>query len=329
MTTKDEKQYVRRLQIKYEYGEKLIVKANTLVEAYHDEEMTLQEQRLIVTALSKITPNMEVLDFINFTVEEFCDIYELNSKSIHKDIKSICEDMLKRTLHIQTCKDSWHKFQWFSDVKYRKGIIKIKFHDNLKPYLLYCTENRAYTKYLYKNVFKFKCKYTLRVYELLKQYQKFGTRKFDLNKFKLYIGIDKNKYHKFANFKLKVLTPIINEINGYTDLNIDCQELRHSRKITDIKFSINSNFNYSTNLEKTPKEKLIKDIISYYKNKTGFSLTYKYFIDCHRVVLIDLREVLERRDLTDIRSPRPFMVWLINESINKFDIESLKKIADY
>ncbi|HIG0362333.1 TPA: replication initiation protein, partial [Clostridium sporogenes] len=50
----------------------------------------------------------------------------------------------------------------------------------------------------------------------------------------------KNKYPKYANLKQKVIKVSINEINTNTDLLIDYEELKESRKITSIKFYIKS-----------------------------------------------------------------------------------------
>ena len=316
-------------KIKYEFGEKYIVKDNLLIEAYHDPDMTLQEQRLMATALSKITPNMEVLDFIYFTPEEFCSIYELDKDSIYGKLEGFCKDLLKRILHIQVGVKDWNKFQWFSEAEYKDGIVKVKFHYRLKPYLLFCRENRAYTKYLYKNIFNFKNKYSLYFYELLKQYQTIGKRSIDIKNLRLHLGIKKSEYQRFSTLKLRVLAPAIKEINTFTDISVEITEVKEHQKTTIINFFISSSKNYITNFKKIPKENLITYIVKQYYNKTGYVIKYNSFIGVHRIILLDLVEIVDRGVFANIKDHNAYMTWQIQESINKFDAVRLKEIIDF
>ncbi|MBY7013049.1 RepB family plasmid replication initiator protein, partial [Clostridium botulinum] len=87
---------------------------------------------------------------------------------------------------------------------------------------------------------QFKSTYSFRMYELLKQYEKIGYRIITINEIRSMLDIKKNKYPKYANLKQKVIKVSINEINTNTDLFIDYEEVKESRKITSIKFYIKS-----------------------------------------------------------------------------------------
>ncbi|WP_261780676.1 replication initiation protein, partial [Clostridium botulinum] len=113
----------------------------------------------------------------------------------------------------------------------------LKINKDLKPFYLSLD---WYTKYQFKNIMQFKSTYSFRMYELLKQYEKIGYRIITINEIRSMLDIKKNKYPKYANLKQKVIKVSINEINTNTDLFIDYEEVKESRKITSIKFYIKS-----------------------------------------------------------------------------------------
>ncbi|MBY6850510.1 replication initiation protein, partial [Clostridium botulinum] len=121
--------------------------------------------------------------------------------------------------------------------KYKKGVLMLKINKDLKPFYLSLD---WYTKYQFKNIMQFKSTYSFRMYELLKQYEKIGYRIITINEIRSMLDIKKNKYPKYANLKQKVIKVSINEINTNTDLFIDYEEVKESRKITSIKFYIKS-----------------------------------------------------------------------------------------
>jgi plasmid replication initiation protein len=69
-------------------------------------------------------------------------------------------------------------------------------------------------------------------------------------------GISAEQYKKFNNIKQKILDASKKEINAKTDLLIDYEEIKTSRKITSIKFIIKKNPDYGlTEFEKAQRTK--------------------------------------------------------------------------
>lgn len=54
------------------------------------------------------------------------------------------------------------------------------------PYLLQLKER--FTRYELKNILYFKNKYSIRIYELLKQYEKIGKREINIKELRGYLG---------------------------------------------------------------------------------------------------------------------------------------------
>ena len=83
-------------------------------------------------------------------------------------------------------------------------------------------------------------KYSIRVYELLKQYGKIGKRNFDLVELKRILALEENQYARIYDFERFVLKPSIEEINKYTDLNVSYEKIKKGRKVVGIKYTIDS-----------------------------------------------------------------------------------------
>jgi plasmid replication initiation protein len=107
---------------------------------------------------------------------------------------------------------------------------------------------------------KFKSIYSIRIYELLKQYESLGCRKFDLEDLRLSCGISENRLNLVADFRKKVLEISKREINEKSDILIDFKFIKKSRKVIAIEFLINKNTNYvkEDNINNEINEKIKK-----------------------------------------------------------------------
>jgi plasmid replication initiation protein len=70
---------------------------------------------------------------------------------------------------------------WVSSVKYydNEGVVHIAFDPALKPYLLQLKSR--FKPYQLRNVISLNSFYSIRIYELLKQYENIGNRTFEIN----------------------------------------------------------------------------------------------------------------------------------------------------
>ena len=108
----------------------------------------------------------------------------------------------------------------------------------------------------------------MRIYELLKQYQKIGTRRIKIKDLREMLGIKPNEYKRYNDFKRFVLLPAKEELPDKTDIKFDFKEIKTSRKITDIEFNIYPNPDWNKEakpkplpvLEEVPEEKEMKGV---------------------------------------------------------------------
>ncbi len=213
----------------------LIVKANDLIEARYS--LSLNEQKIILYAISKLDRGNDQFNVLEIKMEEFIGLLG-TSKLRYTEIREVVQGLMKKQVHIET-----NEFDlvvsWVSSIKYIKniGIINIEFSENLVPYLLQLKSK--FTRYQLKNILYLKNKYSIRMYELLKQYQPIKKRTFSIEKLKSILMI-KDKYADFRNLDKRVLQVTQDEINEYTDLNISYIKNKEGRSISSITFTIES-----------------------------------------------------------------------------------------
>lgn len=201
-------------------------------------KLSVQEQRCVLYAISKIKPDDTAFTEYSFELNDFYAMCGLQSES-YTELKAILKGLSDRSWWAEIDdKGTESVVRWFSTVRSNKGkgTVTVKFHEDMMPFLLDLARQDAfYTSYNLKYVLPMSCQYSPRLYELLKSYQKNQTRWFfeiDALKHRL----DCVNYKDFYDFKRFVLEPAVEEINKFTDLTIAYDLERKGRKVTKVIF---------------------------------------------------------------------------------------------
>ena len=134
----------------------------------------------------------------------------------------------------------WEIVNWFSYFSYNgDGIISCRFEKALKPYLI-DIQGRMILGDV-RHLLPMKSSYSKRVYLLLKEYSKFGVRKFDVEELMDILKVPKSYKEKYNKFKTTVLQRAEQDINKFTDLKVSFDETKVRRKVTEITFHIKKN----------------------------------------------------------------------------------------
>lgn len=220
----------------------LVVKANKLIEA--KGRLSLLEQKIFASLVSEITPGQDSKTLYKININEIAELSNSKSSDIYNKLKKAAKNLLDKKILIEDDeRSSFLAMTLFSSVEYKKnsGVLEIEISKKLKPYLLAINgSDTPFTKYQLSNILKLKSSYSIRIYELLKQYLKLHVRKFELEELKDYLGISE-KYKVFSNFETYVLKVATKEINQNTDINIAYRKIKKGRKITHIEFEITQN----------------------------------------------------------------------------------------
>lgn len=215
----------------------LVVKANKLNESRY--RLSLQEQRIVLAMLSMIKKGDVAFKPYSFTIKEFADLVGVTGKNLYGRIKELTRDLIGRRL---TINESTGDLQigWVSSAKYYdgEGRVELRFDPLLKPYLL--ALKQEFTRYQLKNTIRLKSAYSVRIYELLKQYQSVGERYFDLDDLRLALGVPDDKLQLYGNFKARVLEKAKAELIN-TDIIFTYEPVKTGRRVAGLQFTIKEN----------------------------------------------------------------------------------------
>lgn len=226
--------------------------------------LTVQEQRVILYAVSQIKPDDKIFQEYEFDIKQFykiCGIEDDSYTRLKRRMKGLTDKSWWITIKDEKGKSWQSVVRWFSTLALcpDSGIVKVKFHEHMMPYLLQLAKQNQddgiyYTTYDLKYVLPMQSKFSIRLYEILKSYQINNIRWFfqveDLQMLLCDCDEDKKSiipktWDNFAIFKRDVVEPAMAEINTYTDLKIAYKTEKTGRKVTRIIFGM---------LEKTDKE---------------------------------------------------------------------------
>ena len=200
-------------------------------------ELTLQEQRCVLYAISKIKPDDTVFQEYTFELADFYRLCGLQKES-YTELKAILIGLKQKTWWVETAPDVESTVSWFNKVRTNKksGTVTVRFDDDMMPYLLELSKQDAfYTHYQLKYVLPMKSQYAIRLYELLKSYQR--------NNFEWFFDIDTlrkqlncEQYTDFYDLRRRVLEPAVAEINEFTDIKIAWEPVKERRKVVRVTF---------------------------------------------------------------------------------------------
>lgn len=226
--------------------EQEVFMSNDLIKS--KSNLSLNEIKILRMAIAQIFKSDT--DFITYTVNitELAKALNISRSNIYTEIDKITDNLLREIVYIGDSgnpKKSWEKFQWCSKCKYDKGMLTIKLHDDLKPYLLELKKH--FNHYMIADIITLKSVYSIRLYELMKEAmmckEPYADKEVDI-----YISIDtirkatgtEDKYSQMINFKEKVIDKAVNEINEKLNYYITYEPVKESRKFIGFNFNIKS-----------------------------------------------------------------------------------------
>ena len=128
----------------------------------------------------------------------------------------------------------------FSRMHYGDGVLTAKFNKEMRPFLLQIKKH--FTKFKLKEFKPFRSKYSIRIYQLLKQYQNFKERTFELPELRDILGVKQDELKNFSEFRVRVLKVAQRELES-TPLAFDFEPIKHGRggKVVRVKFILKNN----------------------------------------------------------------------------------------
>ena len=216
-------------------GKQVVVVSNPLISASY--KLDTIAQKLIRQLVSMIKPDDDHFEkkFYRISVADFVKLTKSENRNVYNQVKEAARKLKKVSITIKKQK-STIETNWIASFEYHDGDgwIEFEFSSKLESELLLIKEQ--FTKYHLENVSKLKSQYSIRIYEIIKQYLPIGSRKIFIKDLKPILGIDETEYQRYLHFRQRVLEPAYKEINLKTDLSYQWRPIKDVRKIIGIEF---------------------------------------------------------------------------------------------
>jgi plasmid replication initiation protein len=238
----------------------LIRKANDLVEARY--KFDIWETRLFLKMLTMIRSDDKDFYEYKIYIHDLIKDFQLeNNKDTYQRVKDGARKLMTKIIRVLV-KDEGNLVELETPIigAVKKTLdegdgsyIKLAFFPEMKQFLLEL-KNR-YLVYDFKNVSNLPSPYYVRIYELLKQYEKIGERRFGVTELKEMLGIT-TEYKLYGHFKNKILDKAQAKLEEHTDIHFTYKEIKRGRSIEGLVFYIHSNRH---KMQDTIKTEIITD----------------------------------------------------------------------
>jgi plasmid replication initiation protein len=237
--------------MKNKSGLTLIKKANNLIESRY--KFDIWETRIFLSVLAQIHKDDKDFQAYRIYYKDIIKMFDLSSNQAHKLLREGANALMNKKLYIPynvegaIRETQYHLIRTINYLKElnenqeevfleNQEFIDVTVDPDMKPLLLQLREQGGFTFYELKNIVKLSV-YSLRIYELLKQYQKIGWRKLSVEEIKRTFELE-NEYALFGHFYSRIVAPSIKEINKHTDLQVDApQKIKEGRKTVALLFT--------------------------------------------------------------------------------------------
>lgn len=203
--------------------------------------LTRGEIDIVLTLLTAIKHEDNDFKDYQFTIKELEQ--KTDRKWNSKQLKNTIKSLMSKPLDIpKENGKGWTIVNWFSYFDYAdKGIITCRFDKALKPYLIQIKGTQIISDF--RHLLPMQSSYSKRMYLLLKEYDKIGSRKFNVEELQETLKVPNSHKTRYNKFKQDVLQRAEKDINKFTNLEINFIEKKQGRKIHEVVFFIRKNNN--------------------------------------------------------------------------------------
>ena len=218
-----------------------VVKANVLIQQSRFS-LSTQQQKIVLFLISQVNPFDDDFKEYEFSIQDFCRLCGIDETNGYHyiEIKKAIKDIADKSMWIEISEDEETLCRWIEKPYLNKnnGKIRIRLDKDMKPYLLKIKDN--FTQYELLYTLRFKSKYTIRLYELIKSIHfdelHTYTREYSLEELKK--RLDCEKYEIWQSLKARVLDTAIAEINEYSDKIVTYEKIKKGRAVSRVRFTI-------------------------------------------------------------------------------------------
>ena len=209
--------------------------SNRFIEASY--KIDAREKKVLTSMIKSIQDSEEDTLQYEFDGIEIAKNAGIPTRHLYRDLKEIAEKLTDvKVRYSDDEKEEFEIFRFIDAAIYKKGKIKFRISPEFKSCI---TELKGqFTQYLIENIKPMKSIYSIRLYELLRQYRKVGERKIKVEDLKKTLQAPENYEYKI--FNRNILQKAEAEINKHTDLTISYKGIRKGRSLHTLIFKIST-----------------------------------------------------------------------------------------
>ena len=230
--------------------ETVVYQANPLIEGRRD--FSLIEIRLFYIGLRDLLPRLTEKDipWRNGVYKEFpttvispkelVDLF--GNVKYYSTLEDVCDKLAKKTVKIRD-KDGvdYDIYTVFSRLSYRKHTgLTLKFNPDMTPWLLELAKT-PFTKIPFEQIWALQSPYSVRLLELLLQYQNTKTheRTLTVEEIRNFLNVPENAYAgRMNNFRQFIIENPVKDINAKTSFKVEYEPVKKGRRIVAFKFKL-------------------------------------------------------------------------------------------
>jgi len=219
--------------------------------AYHNDFLNavygynITEKKLLIGIALKIVQADGFGDDIQLSAREVCDLVGMSHGSLRL-LKPAVSKLMTTLLELPTdnppmakdkMKEEWQMVQVLGKSSYKNGILTIRIDPILRPYFM--DLKNCFTKYNLINIQPLNSQYSIRIFELIKQYQPIGKRSFEIDDLRKLLGVE-NKFRQFGEFRKNVLEQARKDLLKYCDVYFTYTLSKKGKAYSGIQFKIHT-----------------------------------------------------------------------------------------
>lgn len=240
-------------------------------------KLNTSEIKFIMTVLAQINMNDEEFSTYEIKVSELEE--KLQAEQNETRLKQFAKQLMSKPLEVPT-DTGWIVFNWFSKIQYIRGQSKfiVRIDGDLKPYLL--DLKKRFVQYNLKYILPLTSNYSIRIYQLLKEYEKATKRTFTVDELMDILQVP-TSYKLYSKFKQAVLQVAEKELIEHCDIFFEYEEIKEGKRVNEILFRIKKNHwlqEEAKDNQGTFKETLIDEELMQYIGKTIYQNGYDWKI---------------------------------------------------
>jgi plasmid replication initiation protein len=225
----------------------LVVTSNDLVLAKYN--FSLWQKRIFNYFVSQIDKDATDFTLQRIYISDLIHFFDAgDGREVYEIIANVPKQLYNSSIKVPyISEEGYHRYGEMRIItRYTKpedrelgnAYIEFKFNDDLKPHLLEL--KKRFLRYDMQNIVGLQSVHSVRMFEILKSYEYLGEVSFEVEFLKTVLELGE-KYKLYADFRRYVIDKAREDLTKYCDIYFDYQEIKKSRKVNEIIFTIRKN----------------------------------------------------------------------------------------